>query len=164
MAQQKWINIAGELHQTVGVIKDWKAWRKTWQYLCSRAKQKKSRINNSKNDTGGGPTEILTPFEKKIVHLIGHTAIEGHTEVLESEVINFLENTTAEFIYMEFDANEPMPSLRDPSPVGVVNQPPIPTMQPANSDHSVHETPTSRKSYLGKRKNNNENIPTKQPT
>ncbi|KAJ3661697.1 hypothetical protein Zmor_006084 [Zophobas morio] len=66
-AEELWKTVADELNATVGPEKEWKAWRKTWQDMCIRTKQKSaanykemrvtsvpSRILISSKSSGGG--------------------------------------------------------------------------------------------------------------
>lgn len=76
VANSLWAKLTVKLNGVGPAKKDFKDWRKCWQHLRSAVKEKASK------------NEALSDTEKRIVQLIGTTAIEGHSDILESGVKN----------------------------------------------------------------------------
>ncbi|CAH1106871.1 unnamed protein product [Psylliodes chrysocephalus] len=86
-AQQLWQEVTKTLNSCGdGAYKDWKAWRKTWQDIRCRTKNKTMKFKRQLGGTGGGPfiDNFVTPFEKQVLDTINVTSMHGHIESVES--------------------------------------------------------------------------------
>ncbi|XP_050065583.1 uncharacterized protein LOC126554567 [Aphis gossypii] len=79
IARQQWEELSGVLNSIPGPIKDWKAWRRTWQDLKADAKKKQAQINKNLKGTGGGPSTAgsLDSLSETVVGMIGVVPISG---------------------------------------------------------------------------------------
>ncbi|KAF5301668.1 hypothetical protein FQR65_LT19206 [Abscondita terminalis] len=87
--QKQWEGIADVLNAIPGAKKEWHQWRKSWQDLRVKAKQKQAALRRHALATGGGPamTDDITPVEEDVISTIAPVTIEGHE--IEESVVDF---------------------------------------------------------------------------
>ncbi|CAH0551753.1 unnamed protein product [Brassicogethes aeneus] len=132
-------------HVVPGAKKDWKNWRKTWQDLKSRTKNKAGNIKKHARGTGGGPPclETMTLVEDEVLEVIKAVSVEGHQQSKESHTeFNFYMSDgdgDGEFNMSNDEFVLPMPSLPVPS-TSTAPVPPtltIPLQKPLKSKESL---------------------------
>ncbi|CAG9763550.1 unnamed protein product [Ceutorhynchus assimilis] len=80
-----WQNIASKLNSLGFGEKSVDGWRKTLTDWKSKTKNKATALKKEQQQTGGGPPQLppLTPFEERLLLLMGTKALEGDEAVPE---------------------------------------------------------------------------------
>ncbi|XP_023243047.1 uncharacterized protein LOC111641154 [Centruroides sculpturatus] len=86
-----WSELVEKLNACFGAKKSIVEWKKCWLDMKRNAKEKASRIRNSREKTGGGreSSEKLSSLQERIISLMGDTVVLGQQNTVESEVEEF---------------------------------------------------------------------------
>ncbi|KAK4882430.1 hypothetical protein RN001_005749 [Aquatica leii] len=109
-----------------GVQKSWSSWKKSWQDIRSRTKNKLASIKRHSNATGGGEAhpETMTELEEDLLAIIKPVfEIEGHQNVSQSMAeysdtvfVSEIINMESEAIEIQFPSEAPSLPSAVPSP------------------------------------------------
>ncbi|KAJ3647952.1 hypothetical protein Zmor_019794 [Zophobas morio] len=129
--QNEWDHIAELLNAIPGAHKNGQGWRKCWHDLKSRTKCKEGANKKEFRKTGGGPSQgqAFSSIEEDILQIIKPVSIEGHNEIMESDV-SFHHSAATSSAEMVLEADEEIswaagldkPSTSASPPIDSINE------------------------------------------
>ncbi|XP_046385053.1 uncharacterized protein LOC124155353 isoform X2 [Ischnura elegans] len=156
-----WMDITEKLNACNGPKKNWKGWRKSWSDIKTFTKAKAAAYMKEGRKSGIGSPKEPEPnsFHKRVIALIGHNAISGHSDIQESPIIGAYEETPMQVsITTDSQTNVQMPN--NPGSSNTIAEPylqPLPStsftqhrkhpLPPTSASHS-HSQPTPPSSLM----------------
>ncbi|KAL4720957.1 hypothetical protein ACJJTC_012271 [Scirpophaga incertulas] len=101
-----WVDLTNILNAVGGgVSKTTEKWKKVWADLKSKTKKKGLTIRCHDRGTGGGPSnqQKLSPFEERVLSILGPLAVEGQSSI---EELGFTRSLIPENVNAEESAEE----------------------------------------------------------